>query len=127
MCIRGRKKGVVDLSELKHKNLSLILCLSFQLLSKHLFYYFLTRSPGHCALPSVHSVGERWQPTALKCSLSLIGCFNRPVPKPERGVLIGQVWVKCKSLWLSKYSWGFRDSQHPLAFCGCVWMKAKLF
>lgn len=127
VCIRGRKKSMVDLSEFKNKKTSLILCLSCQLLSKHLFYYFLTYTAGHCALPSVHNADGNGNGIAFKCLFSLIGCFCRPVPKIERGVLFGHVWVKCKSLWLSKYSRGFRDSKHPLAIYGWFWRKAKLF
>lgn len=40
VCIRGRKKGMIDLLEFTNKRMSLILYLSFHLLSKYVFFLF---------------------------------------------------------------------------------------
>lgn len=63
VCVYQKQKKVHSrfLRIQKHKKMSLILCLSFQLLFKHLIYCFLICSPGHCVLPSVHIVSGRWQ------------------------------------------------------------------
>lgn len=97
------------------------------LFSKQLYYFltFLFRSLCFtiCSLC-------RWEmahPTALKYIFSLIGFFSIMVPKPQGRVLIGQVWIKYKSLQMSKHSQGCRVTA-PLRSCGvCFWRKIKLF
>lgn len=91
VCITGRKKCVIDLSEFKNKSMSLILCLSFPLLSKHHLYYFLTLQSRSLCFTICSHCG--WKMATLQLwgvYFSLMGCFSIPVPKSDGKVLIGQ-------------------------------------
>lgn len=104
----------------KQKAISNLLPVISTFFSKYL-YYFLTFLFGSlCFTICSHCRWEMVHPTALRCVFSLIGFFSILVPKPQGRVLIGQVWIKYKSLRMSKHSQGCRESQHPLDHVGCA-------